>query len=169
MFTPFTPPVRNLPHPIRHSTNRQIKTLPLCGIRYRMISAERSAAFDRCRGICYNKSTKGNTADRRSAPDKITYKEVTLPLAGAVTFLCSLCMLSRSKRWFQESSEQPSAFHSHSSSIPPFPVLPVVRGAVPSAKKDWPPTRYGSTPCEYIIRKCRMPQDGFPAFYFSTC
>ena len=37
MFTPFTPPVRNLPHPIRHSTNRQIKPLPLYGIRYRMI------------------------------------------------------------------------------------------------------------------------------------
>ena len=43
------------------------KPLLFCGIRYKMISAERSAAFDRCGGICYNKSTKGNTADRRSA------------------------------------------------------------------------------------------------------
>ena len=40
--------------------------LLLCGIRHKMISAERSPAFDRCGGICYNKSTKGNTADRRS-------------------------------------------------------------------------------------------------------
>ena len=30
-------------------------------------SWELSAAFDRCGEICYNKSTKGNTADRRSA------------------------------------------------------------------------------------------------------
>ena len=38
-----------------------------------MISAESSASFDRCGGICYNKSTKGNTADRRSVP-KVSYK-----------------------------------------------------------------------------------------------
>ena len=35
---------------------------------------ERSAAFDKCVGICYNKSTKGNTADRRSVP-KVSYKK----------------------------------------------------------------------------------------------
>ena len=49
IFTPFTPPVRNLPHPICGSTNCDFaaKTpLFFCGIRYRMISAERSAAFD---------------------------------------------------------------------------------------------------------------------------
>ncbi len=50
--------------------------------------------FDRCKEICYNESTEGNTADRRSAQIKDTYKEVTLPLDGAVTFLCGLCMLS---------------------------------------------------------------------------
>ena len=47
--TPFTPPVRNLPHPICGSPNCDFaaKTpLFFCGIRYRMISAERSAAFD---------------------------------------------------------------------------------------------------------------------------
>ena len=38
-----------------------------------MISVERSAAFDRCREICYNENTKGNTADRRSVP-KVSYK-----------------------------------------------------------------------------------------------
>ena len=73
----FTPGVNDLPllphlcgiYPTLFcdSTNRQINPLPLCGIRYKMISAERSAAFDRCGGICYNKSTKGNTANRRSA------------------------------------------------------------------------------------------------------
>ena len=47
--------------------------LLLCGIRHKMISAERSAAFDRCGGICYNENTKGNTADRRSVP-KVSYK-----------------------------------------------------------------------------------------------
>ncbi len=49
IFTPFTPAVRNLPHPICGSTNCDFaaKTpLFFCGIRYRMISAERSAAFD---------------------------------------------------------------------------------------------------------------------------
>ena len=49
IFTPFTPPVRNLPHPICGSTNcdfAAITPLFFCGIRYKMISAERSAAFD---------------------------------------------------------------------------------------------------------------------------
>ena len=59
-----------------------------------MILAERSVAFDRYRGICYNENTKGNTADRRSAQIKDTYKKVTLPLDGAVTFLCDLCKQS---------------------------------------------------------------------------
>ena len=81
----FTPGVNNLPllphlcgiypTPFCDSTNRQISPLPLCGIQYRMISTERSAAFDRCGGICYNKNTKGNTADRRSAPIKLLTKK----------------------------------------------------------------------------------------------
>ena len=72
--------------------------LILRGIGYRMISVDCSAAFDRIGEICYNKGTKGNTADRRSAQIKDTYKKVTLPLDGAVTFLCDLCTLSESTR-----------------------------------------------------------------------
>ena len=70
---------------------------------------------------------------------------------GRSLLLYGLCTQSRSKRWFQESSEQPSAVHGHSSGIPPFPVLPVVRRAVPSAfaSDNWPPARYGNTSCEY--------------------
>ena len=103
---------------------------------------------------------------------KLVTKTVTVFLdQRAVTFLCDLCKQSGLIRWFQESSEQPSAVHSHSSSIPPFPVLPVVRGAVSSAfaSENWPPTRYGSTPCEYIIRKSRTLQAVFRLFYFSAC
>ena len=41
--------------------------LLLYGIRCKMISVKRSAAFDSCGRICCNEDTKGNTADRRSA------------------------------------------------------------------------------------------------------
>ena len=57
-------------------------------------SRKTPSAFDIRGEICYNKSTKGNTADRRSAQIKDTYKKVTLPLDGAVTFLCDLCRQS---------------------------------------------------------------------------
>ena len=63
-FTPLYP-IYPTQFDIRQTGFDKIPLL-LCGIRHKMISAERSAAFDRCRGICYNKSTKGNTADRRS-------------------------------------------------------------------------------------------------------
>ena len=64
-FTPLYP-IYPTQFDIRQTGFDKIPLL-LCGIRHKMISAERSAAFDRCGGICYNKSTKGNTADRRSA------------------------------------------------------------------------------------------------------
>ena len=53
----------------------QVYPLLFRGIWHKMVSAERSAAFDRRGGICYNKGTKGNTADRRSAPIKLLTKK----------------------------------------------------------------------------------------------
>ena len=70
-FTPLYP-IYPTQFDIRQTGFDKIPLL-LCGIRYKMISAERSAAFDRCGEICYNKNTKGNTADRRSVP-KVSYK-----------------------------------------------------------------------------------------------
>ena len=64
-FTPLYP-IYPTQFDIRQTGFDKIPLL-LCGIRHKMISAERSAAFDRCGGICYNENTKGNTADRRSA------------------------------------------------------------------------------------------------------
>ena len=70
-FTPLYP-IYPTQFNIRQTGFDKIPLL-LCGIRHKMISAERSAAFDRCGGICYNENTKGNTADRRSVP-KVSYK-----------------------------------------------------------------------------------------------
>ena len=70
-FTPLYP-IYPTQFDIRQTGFDKIPLL-LCGIRYKMISAEHSAAFDRCGGICYNENTKGNTADRRSVP-KVSYK-----------------------------------------------------------------------------------------------
>ncbi len=70
LFTPgkniYPLPKTDLSHRVRHSTNCAFRLI-MRGIRYKMISAERSAAFDSSAGICYNENTKGNTADRRSA------------------------------------------------------------------------------------------------------
>ena len=91
-FTPLYP-IYPTQFDIRQTGFDKIPLL-LCGIQYRMISAERSEAFDRCGGICYNKSTKGNTADRRSVL-KVSYKNSNrIPWLGAVTFLCGLCKQS---------------------------------------------------------------------------
>ena len=51
--------------------------------------------FDIRRGICYNKSTKRGTADRRSTSDIITQtKSNRILWPRAVTFLCGLCKQS---------------------------------------------------------------------------
>ena len=80
-FTPFTPCGIFLPHPftppqiegvlsiINVSSALASAALPVYNIHQAPLRrTEKSpAAFDRRRGICYNKSTKRDTTDRRSA------------------------------------------------------------------------------------------------------
>ena len=99
---------------------------------------------------------------------KLVTKTVTAFLdQRAVTFLCDLCKQSGLIRWSQESSEQPSAVHSHSSSIPPFPVLPVVRGAVPSAfaSENWPPIPLWQYPIWIYYQKMSDATRWFSGFF----
>ncbi len=77
-FMDFYPSLPHLPHPIRHSTN---------GIQQKLcFFEERSVAFDICGRICYNKCTKGNTADRRSIQIWLITKRTRILWSGRLLF-----------------------------------------------------------------------------------
>ncbi len=163
LFTPFTPP--------NSSFDKRDSTKNLCfyaesSIKWfqrnapqRLTSAEESVTIKARKGIL----------PIDGQPLELVAKKVTTSFGRGRLLFCAIYVSYQNRhndsKNHQNDCQQFIVTHK---AIPPFPDLPVARGIVPLRRRTDRLSRYGSTPCEYIIRKCRTLQE-FPAFFFSAC